>query len=73
MAWNRRAEIMSLVAPDRVPATLADRLALTPAQMSLKIARLHVQQRLSDDQAASSIVIGSTCPPPIGGSRPSCR
>jgi hypothetical protein len=45
-------------------SALAQRPAAVPAQMAFQVAPL---------QAARSIVSASTCPPPIGTSRPSSR
>jgi hypothetical protein len=50
------------VGPDSVVGALAYRLAAVLAKMHLELSPL---------QAARSIVICSTWPPPIGGSRPS--
>ena len=61
--WRHRGpQIQYGVRPDRVVGALAQRLAAAVAQMTLKLAAL---------QAAGSMVICSTCPKPIGGSRPS--
>jgi len=62
MARDRGTQIQYGVRPDRVVGALAQRLAAAVAQMTLKLAAL---------QAAGSMVICSTCPKPIGGSRPS--
>jgi hypothetical protein len=62
MPRNRSPQIPQDVGPDSVVCALAYRLATVLAKMRLEFSPL---------QAATSIVIFSTWPPPTGGSRPS--
>lgn len=64
VAWDRGAEVLRRVGPDRVVCALADRLAAVFGEVAFEVAAL---------QAAVSIVSASTWPLPIGGWRPSSR
>ena len=64
MAGKRDSEVTVGVPPDRVIRALPQQHAAVVAQVALELAAR---------QAARLIVNGSTCPPPIGGSRPSSR
>ncbi len=61
---DRSAQVGGRAAPDRVAGALAEHFAAVFRQVALQLAAF---------QAARSIVTLSTCPPPIGGSRPSSR
>lgn len=65
VARERSAPIDGSVAPDRVPAALADDFAAVVEEMSFELLALHA--------AAMSIVTCSVCPLPIGGFFPSSR
>ena len=60
-----RAQVGGSVVPDGVVGALAQHLAAVSGEGALEFAALQ--------GAATSIVICSTCPPPIGGSQPSSR
>ena len=64
MARHRRPQVECRVRPYSVIGTFAKELAAVIAQVALEIAAL---------QAATVIVMRSTWPAPIGGSRPSSR
>ena len=49
VARNRRAEVALLVASDGVVGAFADELAAVITQMSLEVATLHFDRRLSDE------------------------
>jgi hypothetical protein len=64
VTWNRSSQVPRRIGPDCVVGALADRLATVVAKVAFEVPAL---------QAARLIVSASTCPPPIGGSRPSSR
>jgi hypothetical protein len=64
MTGHGSTSVHGRIRPDRVVGALPDRLAAVCAEVRFEVAPL---------QAARSIVIASTWPPPIGGSRPSSR